>query len=103
MADLEETRTEIYCHACSKNFVAELDMSIAGDYIIECAFCGHEHHRKIEGGKVTEARWDSSPVDKSIRVSGRSTWKSNVIKAQTSTVAHFLRERWLNRSDYNGR
>lgn len=94
-------RTEIYCHCCKKNFVAELDFDINGDFVIECAHCGHEHQRTIEGGKITEARWGSAP-ENAIRVSGRSVWKSSVIQAKTSTVAHFLRERWLNRSDING-
>jgi hypothetical protein len=96
-------RTEINCHACHKNFVAELDVSINGNYCIECAHCGHEHYRTIKDGAVTESRYDSSPDNNATRVSGRSVWKSTVIKATTSSVSHFLRERWLNRSDFNGR
>lgn len=92
-------RTEINCHNCGKNFVAELDFSINGNFEIECANCGHLHLRTIKDGKITEARWGSDPS--ATRVSGRSCWKSSVIKAQTSTVSHFLRERWLNRSDLN--
>lgn len=96
-------RTEINCHACNKTFVAELDTAVNGNYCIECAYCGHEHYRTIKDGTVTESRYDTSPDNNAIRVSGRSVWKSSVIKAQTSTVSHFLRERWLNRSDFNGR
>ena len=94
-------RTEMHCHACHKQFVAELDLDISGNFIIECAHCGHEHYRTVKDGQITEGRWghDSGAT----RVNGRSVWKSSVIKAQTSTVAHFLRERWLNRSDFNGR
>ena len=96
-------RTEIHCHQCNKTFVAELDLDISGNYIVECPHCGHEHCRTIKDGKITEARWDGKNDGTMHRVSGRSVWKSSVIQAQTSTVAHFLRERWLNRSDYNGR
>lgn len=97
-------RTEMYCHGCSKNFVAELDFDICGDYVIECAHCGHEHCRTIKEGKITEARWDARNDKKdAIRVNGRSVWKSSVIQAKTSSVAMFLHERWLNRGDYNGR
>lgn len=96
-------RTEIYCHECSKNFVAELDFSISGEYVIECPSCGHEHCRVIKDGKITGARWGSRNDGNSIRVSGRSVWKSSVIQAETSTVAEHIRLRWLNRSDYNGR
>ena len=94
-------RTEMHCHACSRQFVAELDLDINGNFIIECAHCGHEHYRTVKDGKITEGRWghDASTT----RLSGRSVWKSTVIKAQTSTVAAHIRERWMNRSDFNGR
>lgn len=97
-------RTEMHCHACGKQFVAELDFDINGNYIIECAHCGHEHWRAIKDGKITSTRWGSSPDNSpATRVNGRSVWKSSVIQAQTSTVSAFIRERWLNRSDFNGR
>lgn len=96
-------RTDMHCHACSKNFIAELDFDINGDHVVECPHCGHEHWRKIENGKITEARWgsDARPAN-AIRVSKNSVWKSSVIQAQSSTVSAFIRERWLNRSDFNG-
>lgn len=96
-------RTEMHCHACNKKFVAELDFDINGDHVIECPWCSHEHCRTIKDGKITEARWDSKPDSSAIRVNGRSVWKSSVIQAQTSTVSAFIRERWLNRSDFNGK
>ena len=96
-------RTEMYCHNCSKNFIAELDFNINGNHIIECAHCGHEHCRTIKEGKITSDRWsDHNNVD-TIVVNKRSVWKSTVIQAKSSTVSAFLRERWLNRSDYDGR
>jgi DNA-directed RNA polymerase subunit RPC12/RpoP len=87
-------RTDMHCHACGKHFVAELDYSLNGDYVIECAHCGHEHCRTILDGKITEARWASR--SDAVKVSGRSVWKSGVIQAQTSTVSTFLRDKWLN-------
>jgi len=96
-------RTEMHCHNCSKSFVAELDLDINGNYVIECAHCGHEHCRTIKNGKITESRWEGRNDGDSTRVSGRSVWKSSVIQAQTSSVAAHIRERWLNREDYNGR
>lgn len=104
-------RTEISCHNCHKTFVAELDLDISGKYTVVCPICDHEHLREVKDGKITEGRWGSSDTS-STRVDGRSVWRSNVVKdvegntissGKTSTVAHFLRERWLNRSDYNGR
>lgn len=96
-------RTEMHCHNCSKTFVAELNLDINGNYVIECAHCGHEHCRTIKNGKITETRWEGRNDSNTTRVSGRSVWKSSVIQAQTSTVAAHIRERWLNREDYNGR
>lgn len=90
-------RTDMHCHNCNKSFVAELDFDINGDHVIECAHCGHEHCRTIKDGKITEARWDGRNDGHSVKA--RSTWKSSVIQAQTSSVAMFIRERWINRSD----
>lgn len=94
-------RTDMHCHNCNNNFVAELDFDINGDHVIECPHCGHEHCRTIKEGVITEARWDGRNSSK--RVPAKSVWKSSVIQAQTSTVSSFIRERWMNRSDFNGR
>ena len=91
-------RTEIHCHNCSKNFVAELDFDVNGNHEIVCPVCDHIHYRTIKNGLITGDRYSSS-AEQTVRVEGRSVWQSSVIKAKTSTVAHFLRERWLNRSD----
>jgi DNA-directed RNA polymerase subunit RPC12/RpoP len=91
-------RTKMHCHECNKNFIAELDFDINGDHVVECPWCGHEHCRTIKDGKITGDRWDGRNGNR-IDVEKRSVWKSSVIQAKTSTVAHFLRERWLNRSD----
>lgn len=93
-------RTDMRCTNCSKDFVAELDFSINGEHIIECPHCGHEHWRKIEAGKITEARWGAGDPTHGVKVNKRSVWKSSVLKAQTSTVSHHLRDLWLNRSDH---
>lgn len=94
-------RTDLHCHACSGNFVAELDFDIQGNHIIECPHCNHEHFRTIEAGKITESRWGSNN-DSSKATPARSVWKSSVIKAKTSTVSSFIRDCWLNRSDARG-
>lgn len=90
-------RTEIHCHNCSKGFVAALDMDINGNHVIECPHCGHEHCRKIKDGKITGDRWDGRNCDDDVVIKARSVWKSSVIQAETSTVAHHIRERWLNK------
>lgn len=94
-------RTDMHCHACSGNFVAELDFDINGEHVIECPHCGHEHLRTILDGQITAKRWGGRN-DNSSQIKARSVWKSSVIQAQTSTVSSFIRDRWLNRSDFNG-
>ena len=91
-------RTDLYCHNCDKNFIAELNFDINGDHIIECAYCGHEHCRTIKDGEITSSRWAGRNDSDATRVNGSSVWKSSVIKAQTSTVSTFIRDAWLNRS-----
>lgn len=90
-------RTDIHCHECNKNFVAELDFGLDGNHVIECAYCGHEHYRKIERGVITDVRWDSQRDSNCHKA--KSVWKPSVIKIPTSTVAIFIRDLWLNRSD----
>jgi len=93
-------RTDMYCHDCNKNFLAHIDYDIDGQHIIECPACGHSHYRKIINGRVTSERYDSDPTTKTTRdTTERNMWKSSTIPIETSTVSHFLRDRWLNRSD----
>ena len=91
-------RTEMFCHFCNTTFVAELDFDINGNHEIFCPHCDHIHCRTIKDGKITGIRW-ANRNDNVIQVRGRSVWRSSVIKAQTSTVAMFIRDQWLNRSD----
>lgn len=87
----------IHCHHCNKYFIASLDYSINGNHIIECPHCTHEHCRKIENGKVTGERWDSRL--QRVDVPARYVWSHNTLPITTTTAAHFIRERWANRSD----
>lgn len=90
-------RTDMNCHDCSHNFIAELNYSLEGNHIIECPYCGHEHCRVITGGQITSERWDSR--HRRVDVNGRRVWKHDSQPAKTSTAAMFMRDRWLNRSD----
>jgi DNA-directed RNA polymerase subunit RPC12/RpoP len=91
-------RTSIYCHSCSKTFLARVDTDIEGNHEIECPHCAHLHYRKIEQGKVTEGRWQNDS-SKTIRVDKRNVWKHNDLRVETSTAAAFLIDRWFNRED----
>lgn len=87
-------RTDMYCHDCSKSFIAEVDFDINGQHVLECPHCGHEHCRHIKDGKISNERWDTRNYP-SKDVTKASTWKSNVLQIKTSTAAQFLRDKWL--------
>jgi hypothetical protein len=89
-------RTDMHCHECGKQFVAELDYSVTGNHIIECP-CGHEHCRVIQDGKITGDRWETRL--QRVNVTTRSVWSPTHLQAKTTVVSHYLRDRWLNRSD----
>lgn len=95
----KETKTVMHCHECSKQFVALLDYGVAGNHIIECAHCGHEHCRVIEHGRITEERWSSRHGSDKDRdgIKVRRVWKHDVLPAQTSSASEFIRQRWLER------
>lgn len=67
-------RTDLYCHNCSKNFIAQLDFGVNGNHVVECPYCGHEHCREIRDGVVTNDRWSSR--SQRVDVEKRNVWKS---------------------------
>lgn len=96
-------RTDIDCHNCSKQFVAQLDFDINGCHRIGCPHCGHTHYRVIKDGKITEERWPVDiPHEDLIVVSPGSIWKSKEVTAVTTTTALFIRDAWLNRGSEDG-
>lgn len=93
----DPVRTDMNCTNCHKNFIAELDMALDGNHVVECPYCGHEHCRVIKAGKVTGDRFESRK--QRIDVEKRCVWKSDSRPIVTSSAAHFLRQKWLNRED----
>lgn len=89
-----QVRTDLYCHNCNKNFVAELDYDIDGQHTVECPYCGHEHCRYINNGFISDKRWAGH--NDTVKVVSRCVWKHDVLKAKTSVASEFLRNRWLN-------
>lgn len=92
-----EVKTIFNCTECRKSIVALLDYSIAGNHIVECPHCGHEHCRVIENGRITEDRWSSRFGTDKTRdaIKPRRVWKHNVLQAQTTSASEFIRQRWL--------
>jgi hypothetical protein len=95
MAEREPVRTDVYCHSCDGNFICTIDYRLDGNHVVHCPYCGHEHCRVIVKGVMTSDRWDSRYQE--VRIRPADVWKHAKQPIQTSTVSHFLRERWLNR------
>ena len=93
-ATTEAVRTDMDCHECSNTFIARLDFGIDGNHIVECPYCGHEHCRVIEEGRITEERWSSR--HQRVDVEKRCVWKNDVLPIKTTVACQFLREKWLN-------
>ena len=86
-----EVRTEIYCHACQRDFVARLDMDLNGNHEITCP-CGHIHYRVVENGKVTGERYRSSA---GVIYYNSSTTYTITMSASTSSDI-YLSNSWFN-------
>lgn len=93
-----EVKTDLYCHNCSRNFVALLDYRIDGNHKIECPHCRHIHYRVIKDGVVSGDRFDSD-FGGSFDVEKRRIWKSKdcVLPCETSAAGMFIRQSWLRR------
>lgn len=90
-------RNDMNCTECGRNFIAQLDMSLDGNHVVQCPWCEHEHCRVIKGGIVTEDRFDHR--QQRINVQKMCVWKSASAPIITSIASHFIREKWLNLED----
>lgn len=52
-------RQELYCHWCSRYVQFELDITVNGNYVLDCPNCGHQHCRVVRDGVITDVRWDA--------------------------------------------
>lgn len=85
--------TDLFCHNCKKNFIAEIDYAIEGNHGIICCNCGHLHYRLVKAGKVTSDRWDKA--ENTTMVKRSRIWKHEGLAMRTTTAAELIRERWL--------
>jgi hypothetical protein len=88
-------REDMYCHACSKNFLATINYDLNGNHQIECPHCHHIHFRVVKDGRVTGDRYDSDARTSQVG-DGRSMWKSTTEPIATHPTANsLLRDLWL--------
>lgn len=60
---------EFYCSGgCRGYTIVHLDTDIDEDIIFQCPNCTHEHMRRMKGGKVTEARHNTTREDSRVHL-----------------------------------
>jgi len=91
-------RSDMYCHDCGKGFIAQFDLSLDGNHIVECPYCGHEHCRVVKNGKATSDRWDCRNPDHKAD-SSRCVYKADSRPQYSSTAATFIRQSWISKLD----
>lgn len=96
---MTETRSNVWCTNCQREFIATMDLSLNGNHVIVCPLCAHEHFRVVKDGVVTEDRWASSsgPVYYAIT----STTVQFTALTTSSATSSLTIASWLNRSDLN--
>lgn len=52
---------ELHCHNCNQYVRFTLDLSLNGNYVLDCPKCNHKHYRTVKDGKILDARWGQDP------------------------------------------
>ena len=98
----EIVRSNVWCTNCHREFIAELDLSLDGNHVIDCPLCNHRHYRVVSNGVVTEDRWRSSAGPTYSAATTTTTVSINFHAYSVATTAgSFTSQLWLNRSDLN--
>lgn len=90
---------ELYCHNCGRYVQFELDITVNGNYVLDCPNCGHEHCRVVNDGVITDTRWDSrnGPLNNfpviNLMASG-TTSTSNFTTYTASATANVSYDSW---------
>jgi len=94
---------ELHCHNCQRYVQFDLDLSVDGNYQLDCPSCGHDHYRIVRGGKITESRWGRSLSQQqgwsNIFATGStssSTWTVYVSNAGQTSTSTFSYQKWMN-------
>jgi hypothetical protein len=83
-------KQELYCHACDRYVQFDLDLSVDGDYRLDCPNCGHDHYRVVKKGKITDVRFANYTTIYASSTTSTSTWDSY------GGNSVFLYEAWSN-------
>jgi transcription elongation factor Elf1 len=51
---------EFNCYVCSHYLYPRMNISLDGNYIVNCPVCGHQHYRTIRDGYITSDRFDQN-------------------------------------------
>lgn len=84
---MNERRHELFCTECRNYVQFTMDLSVDGEYEIQCPNCHHLHYRIVKDDEVTEARWRSSGPG------SLTAW--NVTSTATTTASVGLNYAWI--------
>lgn len=91
-------RQELYCHNCGKYVQFNLDLSLDGNYKLDCPNCGHDHYRVVKDGKITDERYGQSSAQQSYQqIYTTSYTTQSTYTTYSGTYAH-LYGSWMNSS-----
>lgn len=101
---------ELFCHECERYVRFTLDLSINGNYVLECPNCGHKHYRVVQDGKISDIRWGRDP-SQSPGLLPAGTWTTVTATSTSVTSSYtdygyssgdvarsFLHDSWCNAS-----
>ena len=107
-------RQELHCHNCQRYVQFDIDVSMNGDYKLECPNCGHEHYRVVNDGIISDERWGSANSQQgsqtvtltvgNMTCTTTSTFATYVgsstnagyTSTQGNTAAAFMYQAWMN-------
>lgn len=91
-------KQELYCHACQNYVQFDLDLSVDGNYRLDCPNCGHDHYRVVKKGKITDvryARFKSQQDQQWISVSAATYSAAGTFTTSTAS-SFYLYSSWMN-------
>lgn len=87
-------KQELHCHSCGLYVRFDLDLSVDGNYVLECPNCGHKHYRCVKNGIITDERWERDP-SQAIFITAASVSANSYYLASTYNSVSTL---WVNLS-----
>lgn len=94
---------ELHCHNCNRYVQFPLDLSMDGQYVLNCPNCNHQHYRVVNKGVISEVRWGTDPSQMQSTPPGwitilNATSTTASVDTSSSSASQILNQSWLNSS-----